>query len=102
MSCGSSYRDQPIQVIEGQHLDQHKLMSLLKDVYGTREGKNNFRVEVRDGCPFDNTNSYPSLTILFDQLRLNRYKIYPSEDGHFSVLSEVLVTLPLVQAEERN
>lgn len=36
----------PVQVIEGQYLDQHKLMALLKIVYGTSEGKNNFRVEV--------------------------------------------------------
>ncbi|KUJ20794.1 uncharacterized protein LY89DRAFT_730809 [Mollisia scopiformis] len=44
------------QVIDGQFLDQRKLMRLLKDVYGTsEEGKNNFRVE----------------------LRLNRYRIYP-------------------------
>lgn len=35
------------QVIEGQYLDQQRLMSLLKQVYGTsKEGKNNFRVEV--------------------------------------------------------
>lgn len=44
------------QIIDGQFLDQKKLMRLLKDVYGTsEEGKNNFRVE----------------------LRLNRYRIYP-------------------------
>jgi hypothetical protein len=36
----------PVQVIEGQYLDQRKLMALLKNVYGTSEGKNNFRVEV--------------------------------------------------------
>jgi hypothetical protein len=36
----------PVQVIEGHYLDQHKLMALLKNVYGTSEGKNNFRVEV--------------------------------------------------------
>jgi hypothetical protein len=37
----------PVQVIEGQYLDQQKLMALLKNVYGTSdEGKNNFRVEV--------------------------------------------------------
>jgi hypothetical protein len=35
-----------VQVIEDQYLDQHKLMALLKNVYGTSEGKNNFRVEV--------------------------------------------------------
>jgi len=48
--------DEP-QVIEGQYLDQHKLMQLLKHIYGAQ---NNFRVE----------------------LRLNRYKIYPSENLH--------------------
>jgi hypothetical protein len=36
----------PVQVIEGQYLDQHKLMALLRNIYGTSEGKNNFRVEV--------------------------------------------------------
>jgi hypothetical protein len=41
-----SYSSKPIQIIEGQYLDQHKLMKLLKNVYGTSEGKNNFRVEV--------------------------------------------------------
>jgi hypothetical protein len=42
-----SYSSKPIQIIEGQYLDQHKLMRLLKNVYGTSdEGKNNFRVEV--------------------------------------------------------
>jgi len=51
------YSPNPKHIIEGQNLDQQKLMSLLKDVYGTsNDGKNNFRVE----------------------LRLNNYKIYPS------------------------
>ena len=65
------------QVIEGQYLDQQKLIRLLKSVYGiSDEGKNKFRVEVR----------YPSLFSLPKadhsrlQLRLNRYKIYPLED----------------------
>jgi len=68
MSCHSSYRDQPIQVIEGHYVDQQKLMRLLRNVYGiSQEGKNNFRVE----------------------LRLNRYKIYPSsEHRDFSTLTE--------------
>lgn len=56
----------PVQVIEGHYLDQHKLMALLKNVYGTSEGKNNFRVE----------------------LRLNRYKIYPSEQAHNGKLTD--------------
>jgi len=61
-----SYKAKPIQIIEGQYLDQQKLMSLLRNVYGTSdEGQNNFRVE----------------------LRLNRYKIYPSE--HVSDASEL-------------
>lgn len=35
------------QIIEGQYVDQQKLVSLLKEVYGqNEEGKNNFRVEV--------------------------------------------------------
>jgi len=61
-----SYSAKPIQIIEGQYLDQRKLMSLLRNVYGTSDGgKNNFRVE----------------------LRLNRYRIYPSE--HVSAASEL-------------
>ena len=43
-----SYSPNPKQTIDGQNLDQQKFMSLLKEVYGTsKEGKNNFRVEVR-------------------------------------------------------
>ena len=46
-----SLSDRPLsprpQVIEGQYVDQRKLLSLLRNVYGiTNEGKNNFRVEV--------------------------------------------------------
>lgn len=42
-----SYTDKPIQVIDGQYLDQRKLLDLLRNVYGiSNEGKNNFRVEV--------------------------------------------------------
>jgi hypothetical protein len=45
--CNNTMSSPPVQVIEGQYLDQQKLMTLLKDVYGTsQEGKNNFRVEV--------------------------------------------------------
>jgi hypothetical protein len=34
-------------VIEGQYVDQQKLLNLLRNVYGiSNEGKNNFRVEV--------------------------------------------------------
>ncbi|OCK74723.1 hypothetical protein K432DRAFT_191462 [Lepidopterella palustris CBS 459.81] len=51
------YSSKPTQIIEGHYLDQQRLLHLLKTVYGSSEGQNNFRVE----------------------LRLNRYKIYPSE-----------------------
>jgi hypothetical protein len=45
--CNNAFPATPVQVIEGQYLDQQKLMALLKNVYGTsEEGKNNFRVEV--------------------------------------------------------
>lgn len=38
----------PTQIIEGENVDQQKLMNLLKIVYGTSDnGMNNFRVEVR-------------------------------------------------------
>lgn len=46
--CNPKVASTPAQVIEGQYLDQQKLMTLLKDVYGiSEEGKNNFRVEVK-------------------------------------------------------
>ncbi|OCK73673.1 hypothetical protein K432DRAFT_430468 [Lepidopterella palustris CBS 459.81] len=55
----ASYTAKPAQIIEGQYLDPQKLIRLLEEVYGTSsEGKNNFRVE----------------------LRLNRYKIYHSQN----------------------
>ncbi|KAH7381106.1 hypothetical protein BKA64DRAFT_749810 [Cadophora sp. MPI-SDFR-AT-0126] len=60
MSSHDTYNSSSIcmpQVIEGQYLDQRRFMNLLKQVYGTSGGKNNFRVE----------------------LRLNRYKIYPMD-----------------------
>jgi len=63
-SC--SYTDAP-QIIEGQYVDQQKLMRLLKEIYGaSEEGENRFKVE----------------------LRLNRYKIYPAEDAKHLVLTE--------------
>ena len=35
------------QIIDGQYLDQQKLMNLLKHVYGTStQGENRFKVEV--------------------------------------------------------
>jgi hypothetical protein len=47
MSSCCSFTDAP-QIIEGQYLDQQKLMRLLKHVYGASdEGQNRFRVEVR-------------------------------------------------------
>ncbi|TVY43945.1 hypothetical protein LOCC1_G005608 [Lachnellula occidentalis] len=65
-SHGPLHKSDP-QVIEGQYLDQRKLVVLLRNVYGTStEGKNNFRVE----------------------LRLNRYKIYPSDHLSGMALTE--------------
>jgi len=62
-----TYTQTSPQIIDGQYLDQHKLMRLLKDVYGTsNEGQNRFRVE----------------------LRLNRYKIYPTENANHLALTE--------------
>jgi hypothetical protein len=44
----TDYVATPKQIIEGQNLSQQKLLSLLKNVYGTsNEGEYNFRVEVR-------------------------------------------------------
>ncbi|KAG4033687.1 hypothetical protein MFRU_004g01910 [Monilinia fructicola] len=54
------------QVFEADYVDQSKLVSLLKKVYGTNDGKNNFRVE----------------------LRLNRYKIYPCGIADATLVSE--------------
>ncbi|KAF7889980.1 uncharacterized protein EAF02_002395 [Botrytis sinoallii] len=55
------------QVIDGHYVDPRKLISLLQRVYGTVDGNNNFRVE----------------------LRLNRYKIYrPSDDDNVRTLTE--------------
>jgi len=51
-------RDDPPQVIEGHCMDQRKLVSLLQQVYGTSNGENNFRVEVRFN---------PILLYLFDK-----------------------------------
>jgi len=45
MSSISNYANP--QIIEGQYVDQRKLLMLLKSVYGETQGKNNFRVEVR-------------------------------------------------------
>jgi hypothetical protein len=51
--CNTTMPSSPAQIIEGQYLDQQKLMTLLKTVYGTsEEGKNNFRVEVNHMIPF--------------------------------------------------
>jgi len=58
MSSNFPYTARPSHIIEGKFVDQRKLMRLLRNVYGTsEEGKDNFRVE----------------------LRLDHYKIYPSE-----------------------
>jgi hypothetical protein len=57
--CNNKIPSSPAQVIEGQYLDQQKLMTLLKTIYGTsEEGKNNFRVEVNHMTPFQ----WPLLT----------------------------------------
>jgi len=48
----------PSQIIDAPHVDQRRLIHLLKEMYGENEGKDNFRVE----------------------LRLNRYKIYALDD----------------------
>ncbi|PQE05929.1 hypothetical protein CJF31_00004691 [Rutstroemia sp. NJR-2017a BVV2] len=34
------------QIIDGGYVDQRRLMDLLKDIYGTKDGQNNFKVEV--------------------------------------------------------
>ncbi|OJJ85920.1 uncharacterized protein ASPGLDRAFT_44892 [Aspergillus glaucus CBS 516.65] len=50
----------PMQQIDGKCVDQRKLMSLLRTIYGiSNEGRNNFYVE----------------------LRLNKYKIYRATDS---------------------
>jgi hypothetical protein len=47
MSSRFRYTAEPSHIIEGKFVDQRKLMSLLRNVYGTsNEGENNFRVEV--------------------------------------------------------
>lgn len=87
MPSHSSYCEKPSQIIEGQYLDQQILMSLLKNVYGiSEEGKNNFRVEVR----YCHHKMDYFTNHLNDQLRLNRYKIYPAEHiGESSGLTQV-------------
>ena len=35
----------PSQIIDAPHVDQRKLIRLLKEMYGENEGKANFRVE---------------------------------------------------------
>jgi len=56
----------PSQIIDAPHVDQQKLIRLLKETYGESEGKDNFRVE----------------------LRLNRYKIYALDDAAPRILTE--------------
>lgn len=47
MSSDFPFTAAPSHIIEGKFVDQRKLMSLLRNVYGTsEEGKDNFRVEV--------------------------------------------------------
>ena len=53
-----TYAPEPTQIIEGQCLDQRKLVNLLKNVYGTSdEGKNNFHVEVISILSFDDVSA---------------------------------------------
>jgi len=63
--------EKPVQIIEAHNLDQHKLLRLLQAIYGPADGEESkFRVE----------------------LRLNRYKIYLSEDVPTnSILSEAQI-----------
>jgi len=61
----SSSRDYP-QIIDGGYVDQRRLMDLLRDIYGTKDGQNNFKVE----------------------LRLNRYKIYPANKENTERLTD--------------
>jgi len=35
----------PSQIIDAPHVDQRRLIHLLKEMYGENEGKDNFRVE---------------------------------------------------------
>jgi hypothetical protein len=94
--CNNTMPSLPVQIIEGQYLDQQRLMALLKNVYGTsEEGKNNFRVEVNCVTPIER----PLLT-LPTQLRLNRYKIYPSEHARNAKLTDVLNPSPTVVIED--
>jgi hypothetical protein len=37
---------QPTQIIDGQYVDQRKLIRLLQQTYGQKEGQNNFKIEV--------------------------------------------------------
>lgn len=73
-----SYIEKPIQIIDGQYLDQQRLSNLLRNMYGiSDEGKDNFRVQVRKQTL---CNQYLIRTPRnHNKLRLNRYKLYPSE-----------------------
>lgn len=52
-SCCSQHTGSPNQIIEAQYLDQKILMKLLRDIYGTNDGKNMFRVEAGGLFPFN-------------------------------------------------
>lgn len=57
LSVITGYSPTPSQVIDGHFLDQGRLLKVLRDIFGASDaGESKFRVE----------------------LRLNRYKIYPS------------------------
>jgi len=77
-----SAAEEPHQIIEGHNLDPYRLVNLLQTVYGT----SNFKVEVRNFCMFARASHLISMM----QLRLNRYKIYVSDDvSDRQVLSDV-------------
>jgi hypothetical protein len=42
----SEKSEEPVQIIQAESVDQRKLIQLLKETYGEKDGKNNFRVEV--------------------------------------------------------
>jgi len=51
---------EPIQIIDGQHVDQRKLIRLLQQTYGQKEGENNFRVEAWTTLNYMHTTIIPN------------------------------------------
>ncbi|KAL1642202.1 hypothetical protein SLS58_005542 [Diplodia intermedia] len=74
----STITTRPVQIIEGQNLDPRKLIGLLSDVYG----QDKFKVEDEGRPCFTDEDAKK-------QLRLNRYKIYHSEDAANELLTAV-------------